>query len=357
MKKETIIIKIDEKNIIDEALNIAAEMLRDGGLVAFPTETVYGLGANAIDERAVSEIFVAKGRPSDNPLIVHISDLSQLDELVIDIPQKAHILMEKFWPGPLTLLFKKSEIVPMVTSGGLPTVAVRMPDNEIALKLIEKANLPIAAPSANTSGRPSPTSAEHVIEDLYGKIDIVIDGGMTGVGIESTVLDLTCDVPMILRPGGVTIEDLVEVLGNVEYDPAIETLSSDLKPKSPGQKYRHYSPKANMEIFSGNIDSMVKNINKKINEYIKKGLNVGIMATDETINSYKLQDNVSENIISMGSRNKPNTIATNLFNVLRKFDKINVDIILSEGVEEVEIGKAIMNRMKKAAGGNITYLK
>lgn len=350
--KETSVIKIDKDNIDKAAFEIPKDVLKSGGLVAFPTETVYGLGANALDTDAVKNIFKAKGRPSDNPLIVHIWNVSQIDELVLEISESAKLLIDKFWPGPLTLLFKKSEKVPLVTSGGLETVAIRMPDNEIALRLLESVNIPISAPSANTSGRPSPTNSQHVLEDLNGKVDIIIDGGVTGVGLESTVLDLTCETPMILRPGGVTYEDLIKVLGKVEYDPAIETMKENVRPKSPGQKYRHYSPLADMEIFSGNIDLMIKEINKKAEEYTEKGLNVGIIATDETIDKYS-----SLNIKSVGSRKKLETIATNLFHVLREFDKLDVDVILSEGVEETQIGKAIMNRMKKAAGGNITYLK
>lgn len=350
--KKTSVIKLDKENIDESIFEIPTHALKSGGLVAFPTETVYGLGANAFDECAIKNIFKAKGRPSDNPLIVHIWNVSQLDELVLEISESAKLLIDEFWPGPLTLLFKKSEKVPYVTSGGLDTVAIRMPDNEIALKLLRSVNIPIAAPSANTSGRPSPTNSEHVLEDLDGKVDIVIDGGVTGVGLESTVLDLTCQMPMILRPGGVTQEDLTRVLGEVENDPAIETMKENIKPKSPGQKYRHYSPIADMEIFSGDIDSVVKEINEKSRQYSKKDLKIGIMATDETIDKYS-----SINKISVGSRKNLETIATNLFHVLREFDKLDVDVILSEGVEESQIGKAIMNRMKKAAGGNITYLK
>lgn len=350
--KKTSVIKLDKENIDESIFEIPTHALKSGGLVAFPTETVYGLGANAFDECAIKNIFKAKGRPSDNPLIVHIWNVSQLDELVLEISESAKLLIDEFWPGPLTLLFKKSEKVPYVTSGGLDTVAIRMPDNEIALKLLRSVNIPIAAPSANTSGRPSPTNSEHVLEDLDGKVDIVIDGGVTGVGLESTVLDLTCQMPMILRPGGVTQEDLTRVLGEVENDPAIETMKENIKPKSPGQKYRHYSPIADMEIFSGDIDSVIKEINEKSEQYSKKDLKIGIMATDETIDKYS-----SINKISVGSRKNLETIATNLFHVLREFDKLDVDVILSEGVEESQIGKAIMNRMKKAAGGNITYLK
>ncbi len=349
--KDTLVIKIDEQNIEDEKLNKPAEVLKNGGLVAFPTETVYGLGADALDINAVKSIFKAKGRPSDNPLIVHIWNISQLDELVIEIPKSAKLLMNKFWPGPLTLLFKKSQKVPSVTSGGLETVAIRMPDSKIALEILKNSNLPIAAPSANTSGRPSPTNAEHVLEDLDGKVDIVIDGGTTGVGLESTVLDLTGKIPMILRPGGITHEDLTKVLGPVEYDPAIDNIKDNIKPKSPGQKYRHYSPKAQMEIFSGNINAVVEAINERNKSYDKDGLKVGIIATEETKDKYE-----SNHVISIGNRKNLSTIGANLFHVLREFDKLDVDVILSEGVDETEIGKAIMNRMKKAAGGNITYV-
>lgn len=352
MKKDTVIIKLDEENIDKKQLKRSAEVLKNGGLVAFPTETVYGLGANALDEDAVSSIFKAKGRPSDNPLIVHIHDESQLSELVLELPKDAQMVMDKFWPGPLTLIFKKSEKIPLQISAGLETVAIRMPKNKIALKLIEEANLPIAAPSANTSGRPSPTNSEHVIEDLAGRIDLVIDGGQTGVGLESTVLDLTGDIPLILRPGGVTYEDLTKLLGRVDYDPAIESLGGDLQPRSPGQKYKHYSPKAEMEIFSGDIDQVVEAIKLKASLYRKKGFKVGILASDETKDKYR-----SNNLISMGSRKELSTIGANLFQVLREFDKLEVDLILSECVEETEIGKAIMNRMKKAADGNITYIK
>lgn len=352
MKKTTKVININEESIEDKSLELAAESLRRGGLVAFPTETVYGLGANALDEKAVGSIFKAKGRPSDNPLIVHISSRDQLCELVSEIPKEAEEIMEKFWPGPLTLIFKKTDKVPFITSGGLETVAIRMPDNRIALKLIEKSGLALAAPSANTSGRPSPTRAQHVLEDLDGKIDLLIDGGKTGVGLESTVLDLTGDFPTILRPGGVTHEDLLKTLPRVEYDLALETDKADMVPKSPGQKYRHYSPRAKMEIFSGHLEEVIDEINAKINIYTESGIKVGVMASDETIDKYN-----TKNLISMGSRKDLQTIALNVFHVLREFDKLDVDLILSEGVEETGIGKAIMNRMKKAAGGNIRYLE
>lgn len=350
--KRTLVKKVDKKDIDSKVLKISTDILKSGGLVAFPTETVYGLGANALDEEAVKKIFKAKGRPSDNPLIVHIYDSQQIKDLTTEISGTANILIDKFWPGPLTLLFKKSEIIPKIVSAGLDTVAIRMPDDEIALAILKDSNLPLAAPSANTSGRPSPTNASHVLEDLDGKIDLIIDGGKTGVGVESTVLDLTTDTPTILRPGGVTIEELESVIGEVVYDKAIENEDLNLVPKSPGQKYRHYSPKANMEVFTGETNLVVKEIIKKVNDYTKEGLNVGVIATDETIDNYN-----SKNVISMGSRKDLKTIGANLFNVLREFDKLDVDLILSEGVKECGFGKAIMNRMKKAAGGNETHLK
>ena len=356
MKKQTRVIKINEnkldgEDILENLFDLPTQVLKDGGLVAFPTETVYGLGADAFNEEAVSNIFLAKGRPSDNPLIVHISHISQLSQLTDHIPERAKALMDAFWPGPLTILFKKNNRVPLKTSGGLDTVAVRMPNNPIALKLISYSGLPLAAPSANTSGRPSPTRADHVLEDLSGSVDIVIDGGSTGVGIESTVLDLSEEIPLILRPGAVTYEELVVFLPNLAYDPALEISDDKTKPKSPGQKYRHYSPKAKMEIVMGDEEKMVEKINALASEYREKGLKLAIMATDETISKYEVT-----NTISMGSRKKLSTISQNLFHVLREFDRLDIDIILSEGVDEIGIGKAIMNRMKKAAAGKIIYL-
>ncbi|KNF09729.1 threonylcarbamoyl-AMP synthase Sua [Gottschalkia purinilytica] len=349
--KVTKIIELNNGHIEEKAIKEAGEVIKNGGLVAFPTETVYGLGANALDEDAVGKIFEAKGRPQDNPLIVHIGDISQIYELVEEVPEKALMLMEKFWPGPLTLLFNKNEKVPLKTTGGLQSVAIRMPKNEIAIKLINESKVPIAAPSANLSGKPSPTNASHVIEDLLGKIDIIIDGGTTGVGVESTVLDISTDIPTILRPGGVTLENLLTVFPKVEYDPALESKDKDLVPKSPGQKYKHYSPKANMKIVYGTIEDMSKKINELKDYYTLEGMKVGILATSQTKEKYDL-----DNTLVLGDRENLESIASNLFDMLRKFDKLEVDIILSEGFEEKGIGKAIMNRMKKAAGGDIIYL-
>ncbi|MBS4536455.1 threonylcarbamoyl-AMP synthase [Clostridium sp. D2Q-14] len=347
MKRETMIIKSEDL----VGLKKAAEILKSGGLVAIPTETVYGLGANALDEEATKKIFIAKGRPQDNPLIVHISDTNQLEDLVLEIPEKAYILMEKFWPGPLTLIMKKCEKVPDIITAGLDTVAIRMPNHAIARKIIELANLPIAAPSANISGRPSPTDANHVIEDLKGKVDAIVDGGRTGVGVESTVVDVTEDIPTILRPGGITEEDLLNVFSEVNVDPALKGKNKDIIPKSPGQKYKHYSPNAKMKIINGELHQMINRINKLYQEFTQKGLKVGILATEQSKWSYPC-----DITIVVGDRKNPSTIASNFFNSLREFDRMNVDIILAEGVEKFGIGKAIMNRMEKAAGFDIENL-
>ena len=343
---ETRVIKINKDNIEDRLIQEAADIIKDGGLVAFPTETVYGLGANGLDEVAVSKIFKAKGRPQDNPLILHIHSMEGIKDLVTEIPDLSIRVMEEFWPGPLTILFKRSSKVPDIITAGLDTVALRMPKNDIALGIIRASNCPIAAPSANTSGRPSPTSSDHVIQDLMGKADMIIDGGTTGIGLESTVLDLSGDIAMILRPGGVTLEDLRRVIPNVVEDSSI--IKSNMIPKSPGQKYRHYAPNAEMIVFSVSVENMVANIIEKTGEYMDKGKTVGIMATDETKNLYK--DGL---IISLGSRDNKESIAHNLFKTIRLFDEANVDIILGEGVDLPDLGMAIMNRMMKAASGKV----
>ena len=349
--KDTIVIKIDAENIDDKSIERCAEILREGGTVAFPTETVYGLGADALNPEAVKKIFEAKGRPPDNPLIIHISKTEDILPLVKEIPEKAYMLMERFWPGPLTLIFKKSNIVPRETSGGFPTIAIRMPDHPIAMKLIEKSGIPIAAPSANISGRLSPTKAEHVIEDLMGRVDAIIVGGDCNVGIESTVLDMTGEVPVILRPGGITREMLEKVLGEP---------FTDLTAESPGKvgtghnflntEHAHYLPNAKVIIIQGELNNTVAKINELKTKYKKENKKVGIICTDETKNKYE-ED--TEEIItkSLGSRKYPETIAANLFRVLRGLDKTGVEIILCESVEMTEIGQAIMDRLKKAAGG------
>ncbi len=345
---ETIVIKVNKQNPEKALIKKGADIIKSGGLVAFPTETVYGLGANGLDEEAVKKIFIAKGRPQDNPLILHVAEKDQVLPLVEFISKEAEELMERFWPGPLTLLFKRSKLVPDCITAGLDTVAIRMPNHPVASALIKASSVPIAAPSANTSGKPSPTLANHVIEDLYGKIHMIIDGGKTGIGVESTVLDMSGDKPLILRPGGITLEQLREILPQVEEDLSIIKDDENIVPKSPGQKYKHYAPKGEMYLFVGNLDNIVNAIDEYANRYIKLGKKVGIMATDETKSKYN-----KGVVLSLGSRKDKESIARNLFSTLREFDEKGVDIILAEGIDSQGIGKAIMNRMKKAAGGNI----
>ncbi|MCT4607166.1 MAG: L-threonylcarbamoyladenylate synthase [Marinisporobacter sp.] len=348
---ETKVYEIDPKAIDEEILKVPAKVLKNGGTVAFPTETVYGLGANALDEKAVKKIFQAKGRPSDNPLIVHISKIEEIIPLVKEIPENAKKLMGKFWPGPITIILKRSHRIPDVITAGLDTVAIRMPSHPIANKLIEKSQVPVAAPSANLSGKPSPTKAEHVIHDLKGKVDVIISGGSCDVGLESTVVDMTGEWPMILRPGGITKEDLEEIFEKVEVDKAIEEGNRDLIPKSPGMKYTHYSPKAEVVIVEGNIEETVKEIQKLKKEKEKIGLRVGILCTDETKVLY--EEGV---VISMGSRKEVTTIANNLFAALRLFDEKDVDRIYAESIDRKFLGHAVMNRMIKAAGYNVIKL-
>nr|WP_300006092.1 L-threonylcarbamoyladenylate synthase [Tissierella sp.] len=345
---KTKIINIDKENFKEEELREAANIIKRGGIVAFPTETVYGLGANGLDEEAVRNIYRAKGRPSDNPLILHIGEVDQLESLVEEVTKTALKCIENFWPGPLTIILKRKKLVPDIITAGLETVAIRMPENSIARALINLAKLPIAAPSANLSGRPSPTSGAHVVEDMLGKIEMIIDGGSTGIGLESTVLDLSTSIPTILRPGAVTFEDLRKIIPEVVEDRA--NLKSDIIPKSPGQKYRHYAPKAEMIVFTGEVDSVVVQIQENIDREILNDKKVGIMATDETKDKYK---NTNIIIKTLGTRSDKRTIATSLFNILREFDALDVDIILAEGVELDDIGLAIMNRMMKASGGKI----
>lgn len=346
---KTEILKIDINNIDLEKIKYSAGIIKSGGLVAFPTETVYGLGANGLDENAVKKIFEAKGRPSDNPLILHISDRNQIFELTGDIPLNAGKLMDSFWPGPITMVFNRSDIVPDVITAGLGTVALRMPSHPVALALIKEAGVPIAAPSANTSGRPSPTNARHVIEDLSGKIDVIIDTGNAKIGLESTVLDLTTAPPAVLRPGGITPQQIRDVIGHVDIDPTLmKKTEGDFRPRSPGMKYTHYSPKADVIIVEGSLDKVCDKIKEMIREYSQKGKAVGVLSTDQTRGCYP-----DAEVISLGNRDKLETVAANLFWALREFDKRNVDIIIAEAVDYEGIGLAVMNRMKKAAGYNI----
>lgn len=342
----TILRKVDVDNIDMEVIKEASDILHAGDMVAFPTETVYGLGADALDEMASKKIYAAKGRPSDNPLIVHVANEQQILPLVKEIPESARKLMKAFWPGPLTIIFNKSDVVPYGTTGGLDTVAIRMPNHKVALTLIEESNIPIAAPSANTSGRPSPTTAMHVMDDLNGKISMVIDGGAVGIGIESTIVDVTGDIPMILRPGYINKKMLEEVVGEVTIDKAIlGPVSPDLKPKAPGMKYKHYAPKADFTMFDGDIDKVADRINELAESYIKKGYKVGIISSAESKDRYRYGE-----VISIGSRNNEISISKNLYKVLREFDDKQVDYILGETFRSEELGQAIMNRLLKAAG-------
>lgn len=342
---KTIIRKTDEKNIDEQVIQEAGAILKNGGLVAFPTETVYGLGADALNAEAASRTYAAKGRPSDNPLIVHIADMDALERIVDNIPQSAFWLAENFWPGPLTMIFDKSEDVPYGTTGGLDTVAVRMPANQIAQELIRAAGGYVSAPSANTSGRPSPTMAEHVQADLDGKIDMILDGGSVEIGLESTIVDMTVEPPMILRPGAITAEMMEPVIGDVDIDETVLGNESDKAPKAPGMKYRHYAPKAQLAIVEGNIKEEVLAIRQLSYEAIRKGRKVGIIATGETVRYYT--NGVVKNI---GSRENDKTIARNLYAVLREFDEEDVELIYSESFAVNGIGNAIMNRLEKAAG-------
>ena len=365
---ETKRIKInDTENINDEELKEAAQMLRDGGLVAFPTETVYGLGGNALDEKAAGKIYAAKGRPSDNPLIAHVSCAAEVTPLVKYIPEAGKKLMDAFWPGPLTIIFPKSDIVPYATTGGLDTVAIRMPVDPIANRMIALAGVPVAAPSANTSGRPSPTTADHVWQDLNGKIEMIIDGGPVGIGVESTIVDVSGDVAAVLRPGAITMEMLKDVLGEVAIDPAIlGPMAAGVRPKAPGMKYKHYAPKADLTLVEpanvadarktgetvvmtqDQVEKMVETVWKLAKEKLDAGCKVGIICTDESRLHYPQGE-----VRSIGARKSQESVAHNLYALLREFDDLKVDYIFSESFTQDHLGQAIMNRLSKAAGYQI----
>lgn len=322
----------------------AAELLRQGELVAFPTETVYGLGADAINEEAVKGIYQAKGRPSDNPLIVHIYQREQLFLLAREISTVAELLIERFWPGPLTLIFPKTERVPSCITGGLDTVAVRMPSHPVALDLLQACGLPIAAPSANRSGKPSPTTAEHVLYDLSGRIAAVVDGGTAAVGLESTVLDITRKVPVILRPGGITREQLEAVIGPVEV--AADYGSSKETPRAPGMKYTHYAPEAPVKICRGNRQQVAAELQQKLQDSGQQ--RVGLMLSRETLAQLQLPEHVL--VAELGSFTDLPGIASGLFAALRSFDQAGVDMIYTEAFPCTDMGAALMNRLDKAAG-------
>ena len=339
---------INDINKDIDALKEAANIIYNGGTVAFPTETVYGLGANALDEKAVEKIFIAKGRPQDNPLIVHVAS-KDIEEFVDEIPEVAKKLIDKFWPGPLTIILNKKEIIPNRTSANLKSIGIRMPSNEIALKIIELSGCPIAAPSANISGRPSPTEVERCIEDLNGRVDYIIGGSKSDVGVESTIVDCTVNPPIVLRPGGITLEMLKEICKDITIDKGIQGKpSNDFKPKAPGMKYRHYAPKAKVKIVKGNREKTIEKINEIVQNYIDNKKKVAILSTEELKNNFS-----NAEIISLGSKNNLEDVAKNIFEALRKCDDMNVDLILCEAFEEKGIGLAIMNRLNKAAGFDI----
>ncbi len=435
---------LDPLHIDPAAIETAAVALREGQTVAFPTETVYGLGGNALDPQAVKRIFAAKGRPADNPLIVHIASLDNLHNIVNSVPPIAEQLMRHFWPGPLTLVLPRAASIPNEVTAGLETVAVRMPDHPVALALIAASGVPVAAPSANRSGRPSPTRAEHVVEDLWGKVEVILDAGPCSVGVESTVLDVTCDPPMILRPGGVTKETIETALGvTIAVDPAIVTreqrqscrgtamqrppgrgpaeggtvphqadrdfapkgiddetknrgrrmaapLQPENVPRSPGMKYTHYAPQAPMTLYVGPREAVVRAISERASAEQDAGRRVGVMLTSsvafmpgDTVivltGSTAYSPQSTEEAEPCGSscwlRRNPHldwlqandihdpdaayspedlrNIANGIYDALRRFDEEGVDLILAQGVPEAGLGQAIMNRLSKAAGGNV----
>ena len=356
----------------DEAkLQEAAGILRAGGLVAFPTETVYGLGGNGLLKEASRSIYAAKGRPSDNPLILHISDMKELEPITREIPGRARTLAEHFWPGPLTMILNKAEIVPLETTGGLSTVAVRMPEHEVARRIIALAGVPVAAPSANTSGRPSPTTAAHVREDLEGKIEAILDGGPSGIGLESTIVDLSGEEPVLLRPGAITAEMLEEALGErVLLDPALEKpLDPSVHPKAPGMKYRHYAPKAPMVIIQGKAGTFAgeellrveEAVDRQVDRSLEDGKRTALICSDESLSYYqkRYEGPLAKGQLilrTMGTRNREESIAHNLFSVLREMDEVQAEYIVAEGVNTEAIGYAVMNRMKKAAAQQVIYV-
>ena len=347
---QTIIRKVDENCIDEMIMKEAGALLKQGALVAFPTETVYGLGANALDSEAAAKIYAAKGRPSDNPLIVHIADMDALPLITAEIPEAAKKLAAKFWPGPLTMVMKKSEVVPYGTTGGLDTVAVRMPAHPIALEMIRHGGGYIAAPSANTSGRPSPTLASHVADDMDGIVPLILDGGAVGIGIESTIVDLTDEIPTILRPGFITKEMLQKVVGEVQIDKGLDA-DSKTPPKAPGMKYRHYAPKAELMIVEGSSEAVVAKINALVKENEEKGICTGIIGTEETISRYP-----TGIVKCMGTRSDELSISSHLYGILREFDESDAQVIYSESFEEGAMGSAIMNRLLKAAGHKIIHV-
>ena len=353
MKTKIVQIEEDraEEDTAQALLKEAGAVLKEGGLVAFPTETVYGLGGDALNKESSRKIYAAKGRPSDNPLIVHICKWEDIYPIAAEVSEEAKKIAQAFWPGPLTMILPKSELVPYETTGGLDTVAVRMPSHKVAQKLIEYAGGYVAAPSANTSGKPSPTQAKYVAEDMNGRIEMIIDGGEVGIGLESTIIDLTVTPPQILRPGFITQEMLSEVLGEVETDVTILSGDSGQAPKAPGMKYRHYAPKGDLTIVTGPQEKVVEYINSEAAKAILEGEKTGVIGTQEMLDKYHAQV-----VKSVGSRDDELSIGRRLYTILREFDDENVTRIYSESFETEGFGQAIMNRLLKAAGHKVVRL-
>lgn len=343
---KTLIKEIDINKPDQDLISLFANMLADGKTVIFPTETVYGLGANALDEDAATKIYQAKGRPSDNPLLVHVADKEDVYDLVENIDDRAKLLMDKFWPGPLTIVFKKKAIIPDRTSGGLDTVAIRMPSDQVARDLIRQAGVPIAAPSANISGRPSPTKPEHIIRDMDGRVDGILVGGPCDYGVESTIIDLSEDLAMVLRPGSITLEMLGEVLGRVDLDPSLKNKDDNIRAKAPGMKYKHYSPQAQVYIVKAdNLEGFAERVDSLCEDNAKKGLKIGVMTMNYDQHSYQAK------VFDLGGSDTE--VAKNLFDSLISLDRESIDIAYVPYFEERGIGVAIMNRLKKAAAYRI----
>ncbi|WP_449024793.1 L-threonylcarbamoyladenylate synthase [Peptostreptococcus stomatis] len=343
---KTLIKEIDVNKPDKDLIAVFASMLASGKTVIFPTETVYGLGANALDEEAAAKIYQAKGRPSDNPLLVHVADKEDVYDLVENIDNRAKLLMDRFWPGPLTIVFKKKDIIPDRTSGGLDTVAIRMPSDQVARDLIRQAGVPIAAPSANISGRPSPTKPEHIIRDMDGRVDGILVGGPCNYGVESTIVDLSGDVAMVLRPGSITLEMLGEVLGQVNLDPSLKNKDDNIRAKAPGMKYKHYSPQAQVYIVrAGDQEDFARRVDELCLNNAKKGLKTGVMTRSSDQHPYQAQ------VFDLGESDAE--VAKNLFDSLISLDRESIDIAYVPYFEERGIGVAIMNRLKKAAAYRI----
>ena len=343
---KTLIKEIDINKPDQDLISLFATMLADGKTVIFPTETVYGLGANALDEDAATKIYQAKGRPSDNPLLVHVADKEDVYDLVENIDDRAKLLMDKFWPGPLTIVFKKKAIIPDRTSGGLDTVAIRMPSDQVARDIIRQAGVPIAAPSANISGRPSPTKPEHIIRDMDGRVDGILVGGPCDYGVESTIIDLSEDLAMVLRPGSITLEMLGEVLGRVDLDPSLKNKDDNIRAKAPGMKYKHYSPQAQVYIVKAdNLEGFAERVDSLCEDNAKKGLKIGVMTMNYDQHSYQAK------VFDLGGSDTE--VAKNLFDSLISLDRESIDIAYVPYFEERGIGVAIMNRLKKAAAYRI----